>query len=129
MSKSINYSNYGQQGDRVRKAQEPNNTSAFCNVLFHGTMAAFFYVYAFRNPDYDYCWASTIGDVRFAFEIEDAFLETTNVSETFRLWFALGFSISAFSLLYSLLAGFYVVKKQADWSLTIARVANVLFFI
>ena len=84
MSKSINYSNYGQQGDRVRKAQEPNNTSAFCNVLFHGTMAAFFYVYAFRNPDYDYCWASTIGDVRFAFEIEDAFLETTNVSETFR---------------------------------------------
>ena len=123
--------NSDQRGERVRKAQEPNNTSAFCNVLFHGTMGAFFYVYAFRNPDYDYCWATKIGEdgVTFAFELEDSFLETTNVSETFRLWFALGFGISAFSLLYSLLAGVYVLKKQADWALVVARVANVLFFV
>ena len=60
MASSINYR---QQADRVRKAQEPDNTAAFCNGLFHGTMGVFFLVYAFTNPDYDYCWASTIADV------------------------------------------------------------------
>ena len=126
MTSSINY---GGQNERVRKAQEPNRTSAVCNVLFHGTVGIFFFVYAFRNPDYDYCFASTIAGVTFAFELEDAFLETVNVSETFRLWFAMGFGISAFSLMYSALAGLYVVKKQADWALIIAKVANVMFFL
>ena len=70
-----------------------------------------------------------MSQVTFAFEQEDAFLETVNVSATFRLWFTLGFAISAFSLLYSALAGIYVVKKQASWALAVAKVANVTFFI
>ena len=108
MAMSVNYSN---QAERVRKAQEPNNTSAFCNVLYHSIVGAFLYVYAFRNPDYPHCWASTIPDVTFAFEQENSFLETVAVSKTFRLWFTIGFGISAFSLLYSFLAGIYVLKK------------------
>ena len=108
MASTVNYSN---QAERVRRGQEPGNTSAFFNVLFHGVVGVFLFAYAFRNPDYEVCWASNIPEVTFAFEQSDTFLETVNVSQTFRLWFTIGFGISAFSLMYTVLAGIYIVKK------------------
>ena len=56
MATSVNYSN--RPDARVPRAHEPNNTSAFCNVMYHGVLATFFYVYAFNNPDQSSCWAS-----------------------------------------------------------------------
>ena len=40
-----------------------------------------------------------------------------------------GFGISAFSFMYSLLAGIYVYNKDKEWSNGVAMTANVFFFL
>ena len=126
MATSVNYTN--RIDTRVPRAHEPNNTSAFCNVFYHGIVGIFFFAYAFNNPDKQACWASNQIEVQFAFNQKDAFLETTEVSRRFQIWFMFGFGISAFSFMYSLLAGIYVCNRDKLWSNGLAITANVFFF-
>ena len=55
-------------------------------------------------------------------------METEEVSLKFQIWFKIGFGVSAFSLMYSILAGVYVCNKDKRWSNGVAITANVFFF-